>query len=888
MKKKYIVPLSVVFAFLVLPGNILSGTDERNYYYDLGVSNYDEGKISEAISAWEKAIIVSPKFVEAYYNLGNAYEEKGLLKKAISAWEKVIEITPFDSDTYFNMGVAYTKRGMFGEAVKTFQKAIEINPDDPEAHYSLGIVYANTGELDNAIEEYNSTIELRPDHAAAYYSLGNAFYDKNMLDSALASYERAIEISGDYADAYNNMGSVLFDKGMIDEAIDAWEMAIAINPSLADAYYNLGNVYDEKRMFCRAVSEWRKALEVGPDTREKRLFYKAVSSWERALEINPDMTDARYNLAVAYTKNKMYKEAINEYKQILIKRPDDPEALFSLGVAYRDKGLINKAIAQFKRVLAVQPENTSALDNLGLIHFDTGHYDDAVSVYEKSLQIEPDNIDTLYNLGLAHYYKGDLDEAIIMWEKVASINPFYKDVQKNLSLEISTQRKQDINKVAGSITNVVKESHDEAPVHANKAVPQELIAISVDRNSKQKDVTNQQFVETTSRNDTPRQVRSIQPQPERNHSDRKDAFGQFGVGFGASPIEEKSSTEISTQKKLDIGKVVGNDKVKTEESLGVAKELESVFGFQLDLTETVRNITKVEISNNGETVPTHKVKTQEELKIKDDENDRKNVSDKENLNPVELARIDLGAVYAEKGMIDEAIPEFRDAIEINPDYAKHLVEQADLPSSPEILAQAGIHADNDALEKIHDSPESIADDNVEKEIDERETVSYNITRNYNTNIGYNEAIEKYEDAIRRNPYDNNANHSLAYAYYSKALHLDDAIAMREDTQESSQGFLIKRYYLYNIADDEEPGKISLTKQTEPFGRESVALHNRSGDVYLKKRMFNDAIFEYRNALEINPKCAKALYNLAFSFFIKGTHIDVALKPKKIRQTPHFN
>lgn len=861
MKKKYIVPLSVVFAFLVLPGSILSGTDERNYYYDLGVSDYDKGKISEAISAWEKAIIVSPKFADAYYNLGNAYEEKGLLKEAISAWEKVIEITPLDSDTYVNMGVAYTKMSMFREAVKTFQKAIEINPDDPETHYSLGIVYVNTGELDKAIKEYNCTIELRPDYAAAYYSLGNAFYDKNMLDSALTSYERAIEISGDYADAYNNMGSVLFDKGMIDEAIDAWERAIEINPNLADAYYNLGNVYDEKMMFCKAVSEWRKALEVDSDTKEKRLFYKAVSSWERALEINPDMTDARYNLAVAYTKNKMYEEAINEYKQILIKRPDDPDALFSLGVAYRGKGLINKAIAQFKRVLAVQPENTSVLDNMGIIHFDTGHYDDAISVYKRSLQIKPDNIDTLYNLGLAYYYKGDLDEAIITWGKVASINPFYKDVQRNLSLEISTQRKQDIDKVTGNITNVVKGS---------------------------KDVTNQQFVKTTNQNDTPRQVQSIQPQPEGNHSDWKDALGQFGVGFGASSIKEKSSTEISTQKKQDIGKVVGNDKVKTEKDLSVLKELESVFGFQRDLTEPVCNITKAEVSNNGETVPTHKVKTQEELKTTDDENDQKNVSDKDDLNPSELARLDLGAVYAEKGMIDEAIPESRNAIEINPDYAKHLVERADLPSSPEILVQADIQADNDTLENIHDSPEGIADGNVEKEIDERETVSYNITRNYNTNIGYNEAIEKYEDVIRRNPYDNNANHSLAHAYYSKALHLDDAIAMREDAQESNQSFLVKRYYFYNnIADDEEPGKISLTKQTEPFGRESIALHNRSGDVYFKKRMFSDAIFEYRNALEINPKCAKALYNLAFSFFIKGTHIDVALRTKKIQQGERY-
>ena len=75
-----------------------------------------------------------------------------------------------------------------------------------------------------------------------------------------------------------------------------------------------------------------------------------------------------------------------------------------------------------------------------------------------------------------------------------------------------------------------------------------MFAISVDRNSKQKDVTNQQFVKTTNQNDTPRQVQSIQPQLRRNHSDRKDAYGRFGVGFGADPIEEKSSTEISTQK----------------------------------------------------------------------------------------------------------------------------------------------------------------------------------------------------------------------------------------------------------------------------------------------------------------------------------------------------
>jgi tetratricopeptide (TPR) repeat protein len=1006
-----------------------------------------------------------------------------------------------------------------------------------------------------------------------------------MLDSAHKSYEAAIKISSNYADAFNNLGSVLFDKGMVDEAIDAWERAIEINPNFADAYYNLGNVYDEKRLFCKAVSEWRKALEVDPETKEKRLFRKAISSWKRALEINPDMVDARYNLAAAYTKNKMYKEAISEYKQILIEKPNDPEALFSLGAVYRDKGLINKAIAQFKMVLAVEPENTSALDNMGLIHFNKGHYDNAVSVYRKSLQIEPDNIDTLYSLGLVHYYRGDLDEAIIVWEKVASINPFYKDVQKNLSLEVSTQREQDVGKVTANITNVVKGSPDEATVPAEEAGTQELFAISVASNSKQKDVTNQQPVKASSQHDAPLQVQPIRQQPEMNHSDVKDMVGQ--IGSIAISTEDKSSTEISTQKKQFVGGKATDDKGETS---NVVVEL-----------------------HNEEIVPTSKAKAQEVPKISDDEDDQKNVSDKENLSPIGLAHLDLGTFYAEKGLIDEAILEFRNAVETNPhhldshvelgtayglkglmnkskaefkkaididlneavakivfhvlpagknsktkidevkarinlgnaykveeklerakleyekvlelkpghsiaknslseiyyelgasyleeekysnainvfdkalditpdftqvkdvlekahynlgiNYAKNreldkaimefnkileikggglrndqtetppenevteevivaskvevekpefaknqnestfnteklqksdedkvsaldssykkkidplqinndkelkkvelseshnpdthdriddlekeeeavekvsrkahqpdknvsvqpnrLVEQVDKSSteildrtdthdriddlekkeetvekvsrrvyqsdknvsvqqkqvdksSAEILDRTDIQASNDSLENTNGTS-NYTDDNAGKAIIESETVSsYYITRNYSANTGYGEAIEEYEHILKGNPYDNNAHRNLAYAYYSKALHVDDAIAMREDARECNQNFLVKRFYLHGTVDNEESGKMSLAEHS--FDKRSVALHNRSGNVFFKKEMFNKAIFEYRNALEINPKCSKALYNLAFSFFIKGSHIDVALR-----------
>ncbi|ODS29690.1 MAG: hypothetical protein SCARUB_05208 [Candidatus Scalindua rubra] len=128
-------------------------------------------------------------------------------------------------------------------------------------------------------------------------------------------------------------------------------------------------------------------------------------------------------------------------------------------------------------------------------------------------------------------------------------------------------------------------------------------------------------------------------------------------------------------------------------------------------------------------------------------------------------------------------------------YEKEISNKTD--SSDKVVSVQPNHSDQKA------GPSSsggiINDDQEEQAVVEGETVSvpghrtvsYYITRNYSPNIGYNEAIEKYEDVIRKNPYDNYAFHNLAYAYYNKALHLDDAIAMREDARESNQNFFSK-------------------------------------------------------------------------------------------------
>jgi len=146
--------------------------------------------------------------------------------------------------------------------------------------------------------------------------------------------------------------------------------------------------------------------------------------------------------------------------------------------------------------------------------------------------------------------------------------------------------------------------------------------------------------------------------------------------------------------------------------------------------------------------------------------------------------------------------------------------------------------------------------------------TYNLTRNYKPQIGIKDAIKKYEDATINNPYDNSAFLNLAHAYYSKAMYLDDAIARREDAPEGNQSFSVKRFYL---------SETGVTGSTDTFDN-AIAFRNRPSKIY--EEMFREAIVEYKSALRTSPNSSSSLYGLAFSFSVKGSHLEIASRGKK--------
>ena len=108
-----------------------------------GVAYGKLGNYARAISDYERAIEINPRYAEGLNNRGFAYGGLGNQRQAISDFDRAIEINPEYADAYNNRGAAYGELGNRRQAISDFDRAIEINPEYADAYYNRGVRMPN-------------------------------------------------------------------------------------------------------------------------------------------------------------------------------------------------------------------------------------------------------------------------------------------------------------------------------------------------------------------------------------------------------------------------------------------------------------------------------------------------------------------------------------------------------------------------------------------------------------------------------------------------------------------------------------------------------------------------------------------------------------------------
>ncbi|MGD1152247.1 MAG: tetratricopeptide repeat protein [Syntrophales bacterium] len=169
----------------------------------------DTGNASGALSYYNRAIELNPRFYAAYYNRGNVKIKISDYKGAISDYDETLRINPYHADGHYNLGNALAHQGKMVEAVTHLKEAVRLKPLSAEYQNNLGYVLALQGKEDEAINHFREAIRLKPDLADAHNNLGNALFYQKRLEEAIDSYREALRINPDFKLAKDNLNNAL-------------------------------------------------------------------------------------------------------------------------------------------------------------------------------------------------------------------------------------------------------------------------------------------------------------------------------------------------------------------------------------------------------------------------------------------------------------------------------------------------------------------------------------------------------------------------------------------------------------------------------------------------------------------------------------------------------
>ncbi|MFW5993865.1 MAG: tetratricopeptide repeat protein [Halanaerobiaceae bacterium] len=237
------------------------GLDQQKGYAqaELGLDNYQAVKdILEPI----RNELSEPSSFAA---LARAYKELDKQEEAISLYERLIVMEPDNSGAHLDLGNLYINQENYSEAIEVLEQGLIRSPDVTSLKFALGRAYKFAGNDELAIENFNQVLNQNKHNYEAYYQLGLIFYEQGEIAQAIENLESAIKYNTEYVTAYLKLGEIYLEENNHYRAVSYFSNAVEINPDYALSHYYLGKAYFELELYQAAQAELVKALRRQPD-----------------------------------------------------------------------------------------------------------------------------------------------------------------------------------------------------------------------------------------------------------------------------------------------------------------------------------------------------------------------------------------------------------------------------------------------------------------------------------------------------------------------------------------------------------------------------------------------------------------------------------------------
>lgn len=238
------------------------------------VALHQQGRFSEARTAYEAILQVNPQYVDALQWLATWHAQQGGFLEALELYNRALKQQPDHAEAHANRGNVLRCLGRLEEALTSYERALAINPANAAAYNNRGIALADLGRREEAVASYDQAIALKPDYLNAWRNRGVALRAQGLRETALASYDKALKLTPRDALTWLYRGHVLRDLQRLEECVTSYDRFIELQPQSAEGHYNRSIALLDLLRVTEALASASEAIRLMPDFADAR-WHKA-------------------------------------------------------------------------------------------------------------------------------------------------------------------------------------------------------------------------------------------------------------------------------------------------------------------------------------------------------------------------------------------------------------------------------------------------------------------------------------------------------------------------------------------------------------------------------------------------------------------------------------
>ena len=317
-------------------------------HYNLGVLQSERGDDDSALSSYQSALDLHPKYAEALCNTGVIRRKQGRLGDALSAHEACFRCIPTSSIARESYATALSERaasmclnseGSYEEQMQMHRRAISLAPTQTRCLFNAAVASSmQSANKDMTAFLYFSVVHNDPSCGQAWNALGNIRRQELDVHTALHCYSKACEADAADVSARNNLGVLLALQGRCIEAENVLLVACRIDSLDSEAYNNLGVLYRDMGESERSLQAYRDCLRRDRDAR--------AAGQNILLQLNYVMGGERQEVCTAHRR---WGERFEQLHPRMKRSPRSPGAAITrrLRVGYLSPDLCVHSVSYF-------------------------------------------------------------------------------------------------------------------------------------------------------------------------------------------------------------------------------------------------------------------------------------------------------------------------------------------------------------------------------------------------------------------------------------------------------------------------------------------------------------------------------------------------------------